>query len=369
MIRSVTAFTRSYDYWYDRYQRYYREGLRRECARRGIPYREVPMTRAHRALRPVRRWRDRYLSRLPVKAIVAGVDAAAHALEGPVGAPSGIFHNAVGQYLVATDGSREQRICIDATDYPTLPSAELLAWGDVYFKSNRWPSHPYPAKVLPLVNGDPLILRRIESLRRLRDAPKEWDLCFVVRVWGGQHAVEGIEHNVLLLESLNRAPGSKVLIAYLVAGDIAALSHRLRAVGIRSRTRSVRANKLWRTMARSRLNVIRLGMHSCIPWRMTGALAMGACVVLDQAPLSSWPVPLEEDVNFLDLGVRTVDSPRADLDLYESIPGKIAAWLEAPERIRRVQVSNAEYFDRFVDPVEVGAYILSSIEQRSAERV
>ena len=32
----------------------------------------------------------------------------------------------------------------------------------------------------------------------------------------------------------------------------------------------------------ARLNVIRLGMHYCIPWRVTGALAIGSCIVLDR---------------------------------------------------------------------------------------
>lgn len=366
MIRSVTAFTRSYDYWYDRYQLYYRAGLREECARRGIPYGEVGMTRATHALRPVRAWRDRYLSRVPVKAVVAGVDAAAQLLEGPVQAPAGIFHNAVGQYLVTTE-SAERRICVDSTDYPTLPSEELVRWGDLYFKSNRWPSHDYPANVLPLINGDPLILRRIGSLRRARQTPKRWDVCFVVRVWGGRDATEAIEHNVLLLESLNKAQASKMLIAYLVAGDVAALSRRLRAAGIRCRRHSVRAGRLWEMMAQSRLNVIRLGMHSCIPWRMTGALAMGACVVLDQPPRSYWPVPLSVNDNFLSLGLRTVDSALAASGLYEAVPEKIAAWLAEPEMVQRMQLMNADYFDRFVDPVKVGAYILDSVEENGRQ--
>jgi hypothetical protein len=324
------------------------------------------MTRATHALRPVRAWRDRYLSRVPVKAVVAGVDAAAQLLEGPVQAPAGIFHNAVGQYLVTTE-SAERRICVDSTDYPTLPSEELVRWGDLYFKSNRWPSHDYPANVLPLINGDPLILRRIGSLRRARQTPKRWDVCFVVRVWGGRDATEAIEHNVLLLESLNKAQASKMLIAYLVAGDVAALSRRLRAAGIRCRRHSVRAGRLWEMMAQSRLNVIRLGMHSCIPWRMTGALAMGACVVLDQPPRSYWPVPLSVNDNFLSLGLRTVDSALAASGLYEAVPEKIAAWLAEPEMVQRMQLMNADYFDRFVDPVKVGAYILDSVEENGRQ--
>jgi hypothetical protein len=96
---------------------------------------------------------------------------------------------------------------------------------------------------------------------------------------------------------------------------------------------------------------------------------MGACAVLDQPPLSSWSVPLREDANFLNLGARTVDSPLAASELYEAIPDKIAGWLAEPERIRSVQLTNADYFDRFVDPVRVGAYILDSVQESGLESV
>jgi hypothetical protein len=185
VIRSVTAFTRSYDYWYDRYQRYYRTGLRRECARRGITYREVGLTRATRVLRTVRGWRDRYLSRLSVKAVVArSRRGCTGAWRGRSGRPRRSFTTPSGSTSSRRTEAVSTASCIDAADYPTLPSDELVAWSDLYFKSNRWPWQVYPAKVLPLVNGDPLILRRIESLRRAGQTPKEWDVCFVVRVWG-----------------------------------------------------------------------------------------------------------------------------------------------------------------------------------------
>ena len=58
---------------------------------------------------------------------------------------------------------------------------------------------------------------------------------------------------------------------------------------------------LWRLSAQSRLNVLRLGMHHCVPWRMMDVLAMGGCPVLDCDPYTLWPQPLERNQNYLSL--------------------------------------------------------------------
>src|SRR5262249_58773833 len=117
-----------------------------------------------------------------------------------------------------------------------------------------------PPAVRPLVNGDPLVIRQLATLRSQRETPKRYDVCMVVRVWGGKDEVEGVEHNLRLLEAVARARGSKLLYAYLVAGDIAAYGRRLERQGIPWGTDPLPARKLWRVTAASRLNVIRLGM-------------------------------------------------------------------------------------------------------------
>ena len=363
-VQTVSAFTRPYDYWYDRYQTYYREGLRAHCAASGTQFEAIPMTRLSWPLGTVRHVRDRYLSRLPGTLATSLLDKTVHTLEGPARTPSSFFHNAVGQYVIRTTGGATCRVCVDAADYPDLRSDELVSWSDLYFKANLWPSRTYPSNVLPIVNGDPLILNRIPMLRSFRPQAKERDICFIVRVWGGRNELEGIEHNLRLLEAINRARCSKVLIAYLVAGDVEAVSRRLRSVGVTCTTRSIRPKTLWRLMGSSRLNVIRLGMHNCIPWRMAGALAMGACVVLDQPPIAAWPEPLRENVNFLNLGAGTVESPVADSGCYEDIPAKIDEWLSERDKLERIMATNGDYFDRLVEPQRVGEGILAAVEHR-----
>lgn len=361
-ICRVTAFTRAYDARYERYQAYYRHGLREWCDARGVEFRTVSMARMDSLLGAARHIRDQYLARGPAVGVLEAVDRAARLAEGPLRTPSSAFHHLVGQYLFESQNGEVYRVCIDAADYPVPPMDELVAWSDIYFKTNHWPSVAYPKHVRPLINGDPLILGRIGGLRALRNHSKDVDLCFVARVWGGRKPVEGVEHNLRLFEALSRTRCSKTLVAVLMEGDLDAQTKRLARSGVICRRKMINPQQLWDTMARSRLNVVRLGMHSCIPWRMTGALAIGACVVLDQDPPSRWPEPLRKQVNFLELGVPTGEDAVAPDPCYEEIPERLEFWLSESNTVARIARANASYFDDHVCPEKVGASILAAIE-------
>jgi hypothetical protein len=357
----IRAYVRPADRGYEPYQLYYREGLRLHSESLAGSYEEISMTRFARPLGMLRRLR----SRRTVDALLRRIPPARHAVEsiveaveGTVKTPSGHFHDGVGQYLISSSG-REARICIDSTDYPELPYPDLLPWCDVYFKANKWLAVDYPEKVVPIVNGDPFILERVPRLREMRAAEKDYDLCFIVRVWGGRTGVEGVEHNLRLIEALADAPCRKFLLAYLAIGDRKRYARRLRARGIASTTRGLRPDEIWRLTSRSRLSVIRLGMHHCIPWRMAGSLALGSCILLDREPLSQWPEPLRPDTNFLSLGVDTgPDAPVAPADAYNRVPDLIAGWLQHEELLATIRGNNAKYFDWHVAPGRVGRYIL-----------
>jgi hypothetical protein len=196
-------------------------------------------------------------------------------IEGEVRPPAGIFVDTASHYLIAVDGGREVRVCIDSSDDGNDVKEAILGWSDVYFKTNYWPTISYSAKVQPFVNADPLVIPQLEAFRRYRRARKKHDLCMVVRVWGGKDEVEGVEHNLRLIEAVSRARCSKFLYAYLVAGDVAAATRRLERQGIPCGPHPIAAHDLWEISAGSRLNVIRLGMHYCVPWRVTGAQAIG----------------------------------------------------------------------------------------------
>lgn len=363
MRPQIRAYVRPADRGYEPYQLYYREGLRLYSASTAARYDEMSMTRFPRLLGQLRKLHatrtvDAALRRVrPARRVV---EASLRALEGQVETPSGHFHDGVGQYVIALSG-KEVGICLDSTDYAHIPHPELLAWCNVYFKANKWIGDSYPSKVAPIVNGDPFILNRFPYLRRMRETAKEYDICLIVRVWGGRTGLEGVEHNLRILEAIAASPGRKFILAILAVGDRKSYARRLRAHGIRSTTRAVSPDEIWNITGDSRLNVIRLGMHHCIPWRMAGSLALGSCIVLDRPPLSDWPQPLLENENYLSLDLETdLDSPVAPEESYARIPELVEAWLRDDESLRRIGRTNAEYFDTHVAPAQVGRYIYDS---------
>ena len=211
------------------------------------------------------------------------LDGLGDVLEGRVRLPSPYFDTGTGQYLVGLEGGTTRRVCIDAVDYPDLSSPELVGWSDVYFKTNWWPSVDYPQNVRPLVNGDPMVLDRIASLRAARSTPKKYDLCCIVRVWGGRDTVEGIEHNLRLLEAVKRGRGAASCSRCLWSG----IGRSTRGDSNRQVFRRRRDRFLPPDLATHRSVEAEhhpSGVHDCVPWRMTGSLALGLCVVLDQSP-------------------------------------------------------------------------------------
>jgi hypothetical protein len=288
------------------------------------------------------------------------VDRLADRLDRPIATPSGIFHTIVGQYVITTARGGKHRICIDAADSHELVSQDLCEWSNIYFKTNFSPSAAYPSNVFPLLNADPLVLKRLRNLRSNRGISKEFDVCAVIRIWDG----EGVEHNIRLLKALLDARCKKFVLAILSAGEGDHILRYLRKARIPATTQGLKSRELWRKTASSTLNVVRLGVHYCVPWRVTGSLAMGSCLVLDRPPLSAWPQPLLEGVNYLSLGLDVAPgTPVAPQDRYDEVSGLIEDWLSKPEPIERIARSNGEYFDRFAEPQRVGAHIMQVVEE------
>ena len=273
-----------------------------------------------------------------------------------------------GRYRFLRDGG-EVRIVIDAHDSPEITDPGGLEWGDLYFKANCWPDRSYPEKVRPCVNGNgELDRRRIHHLRSLRDTPKEFDLVFISRIWGG------IEHNCRLFEALTKLPGPVRLLAVfpIIGGgygkELAVARRRLEAVGVPCVDSGVSAKELWGLLARSRVVLLRAGKHLCLPWRTLDLLAMGSAVVVEADPRPRWPEPLVEGHHFVSPGLRRpVDTgPAPDAD-YERLP-EVIAGLVADKSLRaNLEQAGGEYFDRHASPEAVGRYLLKSISDYEHE--
>jgi hypothetical protein len=251
------------------------------------------------------------------------------------------------------------KLFLDAQARGEIPEDAHLENCDVYAKSNYRYDALYPSPVVPLCTGNPLILPHLSGLRDLRERPPEYDLCFVVRVWGGRNEDDGVEHNLRLLEAVNKARCRKRVLAYLVAGNVDRQESRLAAQGIETTREPVSLRRLWEISASARMNLIRLGMHNCIPWRFIDLLAMGACPVFDQSPQTQWAAPLHEGTHYLQLGAETSpDAPLAADEAYDQIPARIEEYVRQTALTEAVRTSAAEYFDRHACPVAVGRRLI-----------
>jgi hypothetical protein len=307
-------------------QRYFVEGIKASLHGSGNTLLEVPMSGHPLVLSAL----GKVLESAKVRRVIgrerAGrlVKRAGGVLEGPARGPSPFYHSEVGQYLFESGDGKTRRVCIDAADYPDVASPELLAWSDLYLKTNCWGGRRYPDRVRPMYGPNPYVLGRLDRLKGLRGRDKRYDLCFVVRIWGGSNEMEGVEHNLRLLEEISRVGGRNFLYAWIVAGDVESQARRLDRRGIPWSDRPLPLEELWDVSARSSACVIRLGMHFCIPWRMTDLLALGACPILDSSPFTRWPRPLVAGENYLCLDLKW--SPRkmvAGEEEYRALPAAI----------------------------------------------
>ena len=210
----LEAVVEPYNQTHDRYQAYYRTGLSAYCSSHGIAFQETG-SRFPNLLRLLGKIRaSKKLNRCP------GGPALMETFARFMGAHAGRDH-ALGTYILHGHGETV-KIVIDAFDSGELQSDELLNWCDIYFKTNYWPTRVYPPKTLPMTNLNPDVLPHLEYLREARKAEKEWDLFAFFRIWGGVDEVEGVEHNLALLETLARVKCKKFLLASLVTGDTGA---------------------------------------------------------------------------------------------------------------------------------------------------
>jgi hypothetical protein len=266
----------------------------------------------------------------------------------------------VGRYTACMDG-RAIRFAIDAHDGPQVRDPEALAWADIYFKANRWPTVEYEAKVLPIVNGNGLLDRRkIRHLRSLRGAEKAVDVAYVSNVWGGR------EHSLRVFERLAELDCSKDLLAILPAGFPAhedeANLERLEGRGIAVSREPLPPAELWRRLARARVVPLRAGKHLCFSWRTLDLLCMGACVAFDALPPPRWPVPLEPGNQVADCGIeRPEDTQAAPEPEYDKMPAEIERLLAAPGEQAALGREAARYFDEHAAPARVAEWVLSHL--------
>jgi hypothetical protein len=275
-----------------------------------------------------------------------------------VGGHSTPFASLVGEYLYCLDALHAAKVCIDTHDSGTVNAPSLVEQCHVYLKTNYWKGYDYDARVRPFYNCNPVVLPHLATLKAMRAQLPVFDLCFIVRVWGGPTGIEGVEHCLRLLEAVAKVRGKKFLLAELVIGDTHAQARRLHRSGIPTTTGRFGLRQLWDVTARSRLNVTRLGNHHCMSWRMTDNLALGACTVLDQHPKTLWPVSLMPHQHYFSLNATTSnEQPVAPDSDYAMIPELLEELLSQWDLHEDMRQCSAEYFDRHMHPIQIGRQI------------
>jgi len=272
----------------------------------------------------------------------------------------------VGQYLFHLRCGAVRKVAIDAHDNRNIRSQAIHDWSDIYFKSNRWPSVDYGPKVLPIITGNAgITLENCRFLSSLRAVKKEYDLVFVGRIWAGGDA--NVEHNLRLFESLAKVNCKSKLLAVVFSFDKAAedflhITQRLEKAGVSWTDNQINYGDLMSMSAASKLVVLRAGISVCIAWRMVDMLAMGACLVLDQAPVPEWPESLREEINFFNLVTRiTEDCRQATEEDYSRIPLMVDSFLKSHTKIQKIREENGFYFDKNLHPIRCASYISHAI--------
>ena len=269
----------------------------------------------------------------------------------------------VGRYAAQLNG-RTVKFAIDPRDSHPIYDPEILEWSDVFFKSNRWPTVEYDAKVLPIVNGNGFVgQRQIRLLKRLRDHPKDLDLVFISTLRGG------IEHNVRLFEELAKLDCNKELLAIFPPGfddqTRAVLGKRLASAGVPIGGH-LPLKTLWRTLARAKVVFSRSGHHLCIPWRMIDVLCMGACIAYDAPPIPQWPEPLLPDVHYANCGTLDRSNPDSATAHYERLLPTLEGLLHDTERIESLRHAARTYFDEHAAPERVADYVVRTLASRAS---
>ena len=165
-----------------------------------------------------------------------------------------------------------------------------------------------------------------------------------------------------LIKALSQVKCKSYVLAYLVAGDISSLGKRLDDLGVSWTTDAMPPRELWKKAASARLNVVRMGNHECVPWRMIDILSMGGVPVMDYKPRTAWPEPLVENQHYLNL-----DFPLNSEGPSSMVTSRIDSWLQDPTLISSISSNTAEYFDRYLAPRPLGHSIIDTVEKRFAD--
>lgn len=291
--------------------------------------------------------------------------------------------NHVGRYrFTHRQTGRVVKVAIDCADGRDPRDPEALAWSDLYFKSNTWPCTAYPRKVLPFAIGNGMLNQAdLDMLATMRTSGKTSDLMYWSKFWEipGEPEVSAnvIEHQIRLYEALARVRCERRNLLAVLNGNLRhypmhRLIERLEEAGVpwQSGWSGIESRRFWQSHAQARVVFYRTGNHLCYSWRITGLLAMGACLVFDGSHYPQWYRPLEAGLHYIDgecrLG-RNYELP--DEQSYARLTGIVSRALADRATISRIAGENVRYFNEYGSPGRLAEYLLDHVRAHAAGRV
>lgn len=248
-----------------------------------------------------------------------------------------------------------QACLIDVSDHKTL--AHDPSQYAVYFKANYDPARRYPANVLPSINGTTLTRHNVPPT-----APYQYDIVWITGISGGR------PHKIALFEALASLPLKSKLAARMVsADDWQRWAPRLRAARVEVWKDNVPYRQWLELSKQGRWCVLVRGKHDCLSFKMIDYMSIGAAVIADYPPTSVWPIPVQANQHYLDMGCSGPQSNDLSDTAYEQLVHEYHDKLRAllprltgeSER-QRIAANNRAYFQQHIQNGQAARDILTA---------
>jgi hypothetical protein len=248
---------------------------------------------------------------------------------------------------------------IDITDHKAVATGP--APFTIYFKANYSHDALYPPNVRPCLNGTTLTRRNSPP----KIAEREFDLVWLTGIGGGRW------HKVAMFKALAALPLKHKLAARLITADDWKWADTLRAAGVEVWSKNV-SYRQWLTWNKqARWCVLARGKHDCLSFKLIDYMSIGAAVIIDYPPTTSWPIPPQPGHHFLSLDLSGPDGELTP-DAFEALCAEYTTKAQAllpslqDESVRSsIMTNNQTYFKAHIANGQAARYILSIIEASS----
>lgn len=246
---------------------------------------------------------------------------------------------------------------IDISDHKTLALDPVSYFA--YFKANYSPQQKYPANVRPCINGT--------TLTRKNHPPEHcmysYDIVWLTGIGGGRW------HKVAMMLALAELPLTHKLAVRFIAREDWRFAPLLREVGVEVWKDNLPYRKWLQWNTKGRWCILARGKHDCLSFKMIDYMSIGAAVVADYTPTTTWPVPLRRDYHFLSFDFSGPDRALTSEEFlnlrreYSTKAHSLLSQLQDETRRQHIASNNVAYFNDHIRNGEAARSVLTTIQQ------